>query len=137
MTSSNSTTKKYNKKGFAPRVPVEGIKYCDNCNYVNVQSATKCLICGAEFSNNSDASDPTVTDTAQGTTKTFKVTLNNPGAKKLEVIKAIQHLSKCKLNQAKKIASSCPHAVITGVTREEAVKAAGTLRSLGASVTIE
>lgn len=142
MSSSPKSTKNvYKKRGFAPRISMSGIKYCDNCNYVNLATAKKCLLCGNEF----PADDiPVEEDIAasfsfgeQGSSKTFKVTLNNAGAKKLEVIKAIRNIKKCDLKRAKNIANNCPRAVIEGVTREEAVKAAGTLRSLGASVTIE
>lgn len=138
MSSSNSNTQKHNKKGFAPRVSVEGIKYCDSCNYVNTVSAPKCLLCGAELhcADNSSAADDTAFGT-QGSTKKFKVTLNKTGEKKLEVIKAIQQITKCNLKEAKRMASNCPRTIIQNITREEAVKAADKLRALGASVTIE
>ena len=67
----------------------------------------------------------------------FDVVLKEPGAKKIQVIKAVRALTNLGLKEAKGVVDSAPGKVREGVTKEEAEAAKTQLEEAGATAEIE
>lgn len=67
----------------------------------------------------------------------FDVVLKDPGAKKIQVIKAVRALTNLGLKEAKGVVDSAPGKVREGVTKEEAEAAKTQLEEAGATAEIE
>ncbi len=67
----------------------------------------------------------------------FDVILKDPGAKKIQVIKAVRALTNLGLKEAKGVVDSAPGKVREGVTKEEAEAAKTQLEEAGATAEIE
>ena len=67
----------------------------------------------------------------------FSVVLQNVGANKINVIKAVRELTTLGLREAKELVESAPKAVKEAIPREEADKAKETLEAAGATVKVE
>ena len=67
----------------------------------------------------------------------FSVVLQDVGANKINVIKAVRELTTLGLREAKELVESAPKAVKEGVPRDEADKAKETLQAAGATATVE
>ncbi len=67
----------------------------------------------------------------------FDVILKDPGAKKIQVIKAVRALTSLGLKEAKGVVDSAPGKVREGVTKEEAEAAKTQLEEAGATAAIE
>ena len=66
----------------------------------------------------------------------FDVVLKDPGAKKIQVIKAVRALTSLGLKEAKGVVDSAPGKVREGVTKEEAEAAKTQLEEAGATAEI-
>ncbi|MGH3263294.1 MAG: 50S ribosomal protein L7/L12 [Trebonia sp.] len=67
----------------------------------------------------------------------FDVILDEAGAQKIQVIKAVRELTSLGLKEAKDVVDGAPKAVLEKVTKEAAEKAKTTLESAGAKVTLK
>ena len=67
----------------------------------------------------------------------FAVVLQDVGANKINVIKAVREVTTLGLREAKELVESSPTKVKEGVTREEADKTKETLTAAGATANIE
>lgn len=67
----------------------------------------------------------------------FKVTLNDIGANKINVIKAVREVSDLGLKEAKELVESAPTAVREGISKEEADQIRAKLVEAGATVAVE
>jgi large subunit ribosomal protein L7/L12 len=67
----------------------------------------------------------------------FKVVLKSFGEKKIQVIKAVRAQTTLALKEAKGLVESVPSEVKTGLSKEEAQKAADALEESGAEVEIQ
>ena len=67
----------------------------------------------------------------------FSVVLQDVGAQKINVIKAVRELTTLGLREAKELVESAPKAVKEAVPREEADKAKETLEAAGATAKVE
>lgn len=67
----------------------------------------------------------------------FDVILEEAGAQKIQVIKAVRELTSLGLKEAKDLVDGAPKAVIEKGTKEAAEKAKATLEAAGAKVTVK
>jgi large subunit ribosomal protein L7/L12 len=67
----------------------------------------------------------------------FDVILEEAGAQKIQVIKAVRELTSLGLKEAKDLVDGAPKAVIEKGTKEAAAKAKATLEAAGAKVTVK
>ncbi len=67
----------------------------------------------------------------------FTVELTDPGAKKINVIKAVREITSLGLGDAKKLVESAPTAVKENVSKEEAEEIKKKLEEAGAKVTLK
>jgi len=67
----------------------------------------------------------------------FAVVLQDVGANKINVIKAVREVTTLGLREAKELVESSPTKVKEGVTREDAEKTKETLSAAGATVNVE
>ncbi len=67
----------------------------------------------------------------------FDVVLNSFGSSKLGVIKAVREVTGLGLKEAKELVESCPKAIKTGVSKEDAEKIKADLTAAGAEVEIK
>jgi large subunit ribosomal protein L7/L12 len=67
----------------------------------------------------------------------FSVTLQDVGANKINVIKAVREVSTLGLREAKELVESAPARVKEAVARDEADKVKEVLETAGATVTVE
>ena len=67
----------------------------------------------------------------------FAVTLKEPGAKKIQVIKVVREITGLGLKEAKEVVDSAPKAVKEGVSKDDADKLKAQLEAEGASVEIK
>ncbi len=68
----------------------------------------------------------------------FDVMLNEVGAEKIKVIKAVREVNPTLgLKEAKEVVESAPAAVLQAVTKEDAERAKGILEEAGAKITIK
>jgi large subunit ribosomal protein L7/L12 len=68
---------------------------------------------------------------------TVDVVLNDPGEKKIQVIKAVRAATGLGLKDAKALVDGAPQAVKEGIDREEAEKLKGELEEAGGSVELK
>ncbi len=64
----------------------------------------------------------------------FNVILKDPGAKKINVIKAVRGLTGLGLKEAKEAVEGCPSTIKEGVSKEDAEEAKKQLEEAGATV---
>jgi large subunit ribosomal protein L7/L12 len=67
----------------------------------------------------------------------FDVILEEAGAQKIQVIKAVRELTSLGLKEAKDLVDGAPKAVVEKGTKEAAEKAKATLEAAGAKVTVK
>ncbi len=67
----------------------------------------------------------------------FDVILNNAGAKKIQVIKAVREITKLGLKEAKELVDGAPNPVVEAVSKEEAETVKAKLEDSGASVELK
>ncbi len=67
----------------------------------------------------------------------FAVTLKEPGAKKIQVIKVVREITGLGLKEAKDLVDGAPQAVKAGVSKDEANTIAKKLEEQGASVEVK
>ena len=67
----------------------------------------------------------------------FDVVLEAAGDKKIQVIKEVRALTSLGLGEAKAVVDGAPKAVLEGVSKEAADKAAASLQDAGATVTVK
>ena len=67
----------------------------------------------------------------------FNVVLQDVGANKINVIKAVREVTTLGLREAKELVESAPTNVKEGIAREDANKAKATLETAGATVNVE
>jgi large subunit ribosomal protein L7/L12 len=67
----------------------------------------------------------------------FDVTIKDPGAKKIDVIKVIRQLTSLGLGEAKALAETAGSKVLTAVGKEAAMEAKKKLEEAGAQVVVE
>ena len=67
----------------------------------------------------------------------FDVILEDAGAQKIQVIKAVRELTSLGLKEAKDVVDGAPKAVLEKVTKEAAEKAKASLEGAGAKVTLK
>ena len=67
----------------------------------------------------------------------FDVVLEAAGEKKIQVIKVVRELTSLGLGEAKAVVDGAPKAVLEGVSKEAADKAAASLQDAGATVTVK
>jgi len=67
----------------------------------------------------------------------FDVVINDPGAKKIEVIKVIRQLTSLGLKEAKDVAETAGSKVLEAVSKEVATDAKGKLEAAGAAVEVK
>ena len=67
----------------------------------------------------------------------FDVVLEAAGEKKIQVIKVVRELTSLGLGEAKAVVDGAPKAVLEGVSKEAADKAAASLQEAGATVTVK
>ena len=67
----------------------------------------------------------------------FDVVLEAAGEKKIQVIKVVRELTSLGLGEAKAVVDGAPKAVLEGVSKEQADKAAASLQDAGATVTVK
>ena len=67
----------------------------------------------------------------------FTVTLKEPGAKKIQVIKVVRELTGLGLKEAKDLVDGAPQAVKTGVSKDEAAQIKAKLEEQGAVVEVK
>lgn len=78
----------------------------------------------------------TVENTETAEKADYTVTLADPGAQKVAVIKAVKEITGLGLGEAKAIVDTAPSQVIEHVSKDEADKAKSTLESAGAVVEV-
>lgn len=67
----------------------------------------------------------------------FDVILNDAGAKKIQVIKAVREITKLGLKEAKELVDGAPNPVVEAVSKEEAETVKAKLEESGASVELK
>jgi len=67
----------------------------------------------------------------------FDVILKGAGQEKIKVIKAVREMTGLGLKEAKEVVDSAPKAVKEGVSKDDADKAAETLKAVGADVEVK
>jgi len=67
----------------------------------------------------------------------FDVILVSPGAKKINVIKAVREITKLGLKEAKEMVDTAPQKVAEGITKEEAEAMKKTFEDAGATVEVK
>ena len=67
---------------------------------------------------------------------TFTVTINDAGANKINVIKAVREVTTLGLREAKDLVEAAPKAVVEGVSKEDAQQAKEKLEAAGAKVNV-
>jgi large subunit ribosomal protein L7/L12 len=67
----------------------------------------------------------------------FDVILDEAGAQKIQVIKAVRELTSLGLKEAKDLVDGAPKAVLEKATKDAAAKAKATLEAAGAKVTVK
>lgn len=67
----------------------------------------------------------------------FDVILNEVGAKKINVIKAVREVTSLGLKEAKDLVESCPKAIKEGVSKEDAEKIKSDIEEVGGAVSIK
>ena len=67
----------------------------------------------------------------------FDVVLDDIGAKKIQVIKAVRTFTTLGLSEAKSLVDSAPSTVLEGASKEDADKAKAALEDAGAKVTVK
>lgn len=67
----------------------------------------------------------------------FDIILNDPGEKKIQVIKEVRGLASLGLKEAKEMVDDTPQTLLEGVSKEQADKARDALEGAGASITVK
>lgn len=67
----------------------------------------------------------------------FDVVLNDAGASKIKVVKAVREITGLGLKDAKDLVDNAPKAIKEGVSKEEAEEVQGKLEEAGASVEVK
>jgi large subunit ribosomal protein L7/L12 len=67
----------------------------------------------------------------------FNVTLKEPGAKKIQVIKVVRELTGLGLKEAKDLVDGAPQVVKAGVSKDEAAQVKAKLEEQGATVEVK
>ena len=68
---------------------------------------------------------------------TFNVIINDAGANKINVIKAVREVTTLGLREAKELVEAAPKAVVEGVSKEDAQQAKEKLEAAGATINVE
>ncbi|MQF83121.1 50S ribosomal protein L7/L12 [SAR202 cluster bacterium AD-802-E10_MRT_200m] len=100
-----------------------------------VSAAAPVAVAAAPASTPSGAAAPAAEATEEQSE--FNVTLQEIGANKVNVIKAVREVTALGLREAKELVESAPASVKEGVSKDEAAEIKGKLEEAGASATIQ